>query len=59
MADGREVWFRAPQREINRLVELRHGKAGHAHTEKEHLILTEKEVPIAIDLSRIRSIHIT
>jgi len=59
MTDGREVWFRAPQHEVNRLVITRHGKEGYSEEEKDHLIFTEKKVPITVDLSRIREILIT
>lgn len=59
MTDGREVWFRAPQREVSRLVIMRHGREGSAGDGKEHLIFTEKEVPITVDLSLVRDILIT
>jgi hypothetical protein len=59
MIDGQEVWFRAPQHQVHQLVVSRHKSTPPAETKKEHLVITEKKVPIFVDLTRIRKILIT
>jgi hypothetical protein len=58
MANGHEVYFRAPHSEIHQLVIMRHGNSQARIAGKEHIITTEKNVPIAIDLTQIQEIHI-
>lgn len=59
MTDDQEVWFRAPQHQINQLVVRHHKSKALAEAEREHLIITEKRVPICVDLTRILKIFIS
>lgn len=56
MGNGHDIYFRAPRSEIHRLVLCRHGRA--PEPEAQHVIQTERNVPISVDLQEIRSIHI-
>ena len=56
MANGHEVYFRARRSEIHRLVLSRH--QSHPEAVGQHIITTEKNVPITVDLQEIQKIHI-
>lgn len=56
MAGGHEIYFRAPRTEIHRLVVRRHGKTPEPG--EEHIINTEKNIPIAVPWREIEKIHI-
>ncbi len=57
MLDGHEIYFRAPRTEIHRLVVRRHGN--DQDPADEHVVTTEKDVPISVPWRQIRTIHIT
>ena len=56
MANGHDVYFRAPRHEIHQLVLNRHGRIIAA--DGEHVITTERNVPFTIRLQEITKIHI-
>ncbi len=57
MVDGHEIYFRAPKNEIHRLVVRRHGR--DPEPGDEHIVRTEKDVPITVAWRQIRTIHIS
>ncbi|MFA5517121.1 MAG: hypothetical protein WDA20_12615 [Desulfuromonadales bacterium] len=56
MINGQEVYFRAPRHEIHRLIVNRHGRPPKAG--RQHVITTEKNIPITVELQEIDKIHI-
>lgn len=57
MINGHEIYFRAPRTEIHRLVVQRHGN--DPAPGEEHVVHTEKNIPISIPWREIRTIHIS
>ena len=56
MTNGQEVYFRASRREIKRMVVERHSRTPRS---AGHVVNTEPNVPITIDLMTVQEIHIS
>ncbi len=59
MEQGSDVYFRASRKEISRMVLMRHQKKSSGMDQAVHVLTTENNIPITIDLSAVEEIHIS